>query len=535
MRELICFGEITHDTIGTADAPALPGSASILNALATFYGGRGANVATFFARWRTGAALVSAAGEDFVRAGQRDLLERRGVDCSGVLIEADRPTPRAFMFHTGSVSETFFFRAAAPACDAALAEHVRRIAERDCARCVYCTSGHQDLNLHLLTRLPSELKVYAPGPQIFHYPLAELQPFLAAANALFLNRAEADYLRQTTGLGSADLNRDYRLAFHVVTHGSGGCTVYEGHGQASLPACRPDVEVDPTGAGDAFAGAFLAEYLASGDARAAAQLALVASSFVVERLGCQENVPAPEAARERLREYVAGRRSLPATAPSTSAGPLRVDDFYDRVAAEYSDGERHPTTHAFKRAEEAVTAELLAGRRFRAALDIGCGDGNFLDGVMADEKVGVDCAVEMLRRHRRRLPTASFLLADCQRPLPLAPAAFDVVHCSFVLDHLTDVDACLREIGRLVADDGIVLLAVYSPGPFLAGEVEDVLRYRTAAGHILSVRRSFRDLADLGRRLAAVLRIEEQRTVRIGIGDLSLDSYLLKPLLKARG
>jgi len=214
---------------------------------------------------------------------------------------------------------------------------------------------------------------------------------------------------------------------------------------------------------------------------------------------------------------------------------LAVDDFYDRVAAEYSDGERHPTTHAFKRAEEAVTAELLAGRRFRAALDIGCGDGNFLDGVAADEKTGVDCAVEMIRRHRRRVPAASFLLADCQRPLPLAPAGFDVVHCSFVLDHLTDVDACLREIARLVAPDGLVLLAVYSPGPFLAEGEEGVLRYRTAAGTILSVRRSFRDLADLGRRLAAVLRIEEQRTVRIGIGDLSFDSYLLKPLPKASG
>jgi len=309
MRELICFGEITRDTIGTADTAALPGSASILDSLATFYGGRGANVATFFARWRTGAALVSAAGEDFVRAGHRDLLESRGVDCSDVLIEADRPTPSAFMFHTGGVSQTFFFRAAAPAADAALAAHVRRIAEGSRARCVYCTSGHQDMNLHLLTRLPSELKVYAPGPQIFHYPLAELQPFLDAADALFLNRAEASYLRRTTGLGSADLNRGYRLAFHVVTHGSGGCTVHEGERQMSLPACRPGAEVDPTGAGDAFAGAFLAEYLASGDAKAAAELALVASSFVVERLGCQENVPGPEEARERLREYVAGRRS----------------------------------------------------------------------------------------------------------------------------------------------------------------------------------------------------------------------------------
>jgi hypothetical protein len=104
-----------------------------------------------------------------------------------------------------------------------------------------------------------------------------------------------------------------------------------------------------------------------------------------------------------------------------------------------------------------------------------------------------------------------------------------VLHCSFVLDHLTDVNACLHEMRRLVAADGIVLLAVYSPALFLGPDEEDVLRYRTASGSVLSVRRSFRGLADLGARLAALFRIEQQRTVSIGAGDLSFDHYVLRP------
>lgn len=311
MRELICFGEITRDDIGSSGVAPVEGSAAILDALGTFYGGRGANAATFFALWGPGAALVSAAGEDFVRAGHRDLLERRGVDCSDVLIETARPTPRAFVFQTGPVSQTFFFRVPDPEADVVLAEHVRRVAERSSSRAVYCTSGHQDLNLYLLTHLPSEIRAYAPGPQIFHYPITELEPFLEAANALFLNQAEAEYLRRTTGMGSPEINRTYELAFHAVTQGTAGCTIHEGSRSCVLPACRPDAEVDPTGAGDAFAGTFLAEYLRTGDTRAAAELALVVSSFVVERLGCQENVPTPEQARERLREYAAGRRFRP--------------------------------------------------------------------------------------------------------------------------------------------------------------------------------------------------------------------------------
>jgi ubiquinone/menaquinone biosynthesis C-methylase UbiE len=203
---------------------------------------------------------------------------------------------------------------------------------------------------------------------------------------------------------------------------------------------------------------------------------------------------------------------------------LPVAHFYDLVAEEYSDGERHPTTHAFKQAEEAITAEYMAGRRFRAALDLGCGDGNFLYNVTADQKTGVDGSVEMIRRHHQRLPEASFLLADCQRPLPLAPP-FDIIHCSFVLDHLQDVDACLQEMRRLVADDGIVLLALYSPESFQ--DDGDVLRYRTASGGVLPVYRSFRDLADLKDRLIRFFRIEEERTVPAG--DLSFDYYVLRP------
>jgi nucleoside 2-deoxyribosyltransferase/SAM-dependent methyltransferase len=205
-----------------------------------------------------------------------------------------------------------------------------------------------------------------------------------------------------------------------------------------------------------------------------------------------------------------------------------VARFYNRVAGEYSDGERHPTTHAFKRAEEAVTAEHLAGRRFRAALDLGCGDGNFLYNVTADAKTGVDGSVEMIRRHHHRLPEASFLLADCQSPLPLAPSAFDVIHCAFLLDHLTDVDGCLREMRRLVADDGVILLALYSPVPFLRRDKEDVLHYRTASGQVLTVHRSFRELADLDRQLASLFRVEDEKTVPVGREDLSLDYYVLR-------
>ena len=228
-------------------------------------------------------------------------------------------------------------------------------------------------------------------------------------------------------------------------------------------------------------------------------------------------------------DSVEGLLACARSATRPAPPPPAVAELYDRVADEYGDAEAHPTTHAFRRAEEAMTAELLAGRRFRAALDLGCGDGSFLARVAAGDKTGVDLSVEMIRRHHRRLPKAAFLLADCQRPLPLAAGTFDVVHCAFLLDHLADVDACLREIRRLLAADAIVLLATYSPEQWQAARRdEEVLRYRTAAGGVLAAHRSFRQLADLGDRLAALFHVEQARTLPIGRDGLTLDSYVLR-------
>jgi len=71
----------------------------------------------------------------------------------------------------------------------------------------------------------------------------------------------------------------------VVKLGPEGCLVYDAlSGQvAHVPAFGS--AVDPTGAGDAFCGGFLAGYVSTGDAIAAAQYGSVSASFAVESVG----------------------------------------------------------------------------------------------------------------------------------------------------------------------------------------------------------------------------------------------------------
>ena len=92
-----------------------------------------------------------------------------------------------------------------------------------------------------------------------------------------------------------------RVPITVVTRGDRGATLFE-RGKASHLPAFPVKEVDPTGAGDVFAAAFLVEYHRTGDPYRSAAFASCAASFAVERWGL-EGVPTREMVEERLARY----------------------------------------------------------------------------------------------------------------------------------------------------------------------------------------------------------------------------------------
>ena len=94
-------------------------------------------------------------------------------------------------------------------------------------------------------------------------------------------------------LSIADVGGDWAVAERwakasrvlVVTTGPEGCTVFV-QGQGTRQFRAPQVEeVDPTGAGDVFATAFLLRYQETGDPLEAAAFGACAASCVVEGLG----------------------------------------------------------------------------------------------------------------------------------------------------------------------------------------------------------------------------------------------------------
>jgi len=84
----------------------------------------------------------------------------------------------------------------------------------------------------------------------------------------------------------------------VATDGRHGATLFQ-HGTTERFPAFPASEVDPTGAGDVFAAAFLVHLYRHGDPRAAVQFANCVASFSVEREGIT-GIPTLAMVEERM-------------------------------------------------------------------------------------------------------------------------------------------------------------------------------------------------------------------------------------------
>lgn len=105
---------------------------------------------------------------------------------------------------------------------------------------------------------------------------------------LFCNDREALLFTGADHIDDAkEMLKNYSRTF-VITRGSEGALVYNGHEFMTIPACDVDV-VDTVGAGDVFAGAFLFGLTKGYSYYEAARLASIAAAKVVSKFGPRLN------------------------------------------------------------------------------------------------------------------------------------------------------------------------------------------------------------------------------------------------------
>lgn len=128
-------------------------------------------------------------------------------------------------------------------------------------------------------------------------------PVLRHAQALFLSAEDL------AGGPSPDVPRAWleTVPITVVTAGERGARVHADGRWWSVPA-YPATPVDPTGAGDSFAAAFMVARDEGADPLAAARFAAAVAAITVEGRGPQAPSRAAVAARQRLRTEASGLR-----------------------------------------------------------------------------------------------------------------------------------------------------------------------------------------------------------------------------------
>lgn len=160
-------------------------------------------------------------------------------------------------------------------------------------------------------------------------------------------------------------------------------------------------------------------------------------------------LPAP--ARKRFKEYHELRYWKGVTAPIA-----RDREKLEHERAHY---EYFFTTFFGLRTED------YAGK---AVLDIGCGPCGSLEWAKdARERVGIDPLADKYRKLARDNQAMTYCSAPSEA-IPFADGQFDVVTTFNSLDHVDDVDATIREIKRVTAPTGRILLIVeigHAPTP----------------------------------------------------------------------
>lgn len=118
--------------------------------------------------------------------------------------------------------------------------------------------------------------------------------------------------------------------------------------------------------------------------------------------------------------------------------------------------------------EERAVRRLLPDVRGQIVLDAACGTGRYqriLEARGAALACGVDLSPVMLRRNAR----PSITVCGDLRQLPFRSGSFDAVVCGLAVGHVEQIDACMREMSRLLRHGGVLVYSDMHPAGARAG------------------------------------------------------------------
>ena len=244
---------------------------------------------TSIAARRMGATVtvISKVGKDFPDE-YIAWLSRNGIDLTG-LARVDTPTTR---FTSKFENEERVLQLKS-VCSPILPEDIPVDLK---TKCIHLGPVAREIPAETVSHVAKRTEVVSLDPQGF------VRRFDREGNVLDQERLDVTVLRRIDilkasegelkiAMGIDDLWKAMEAATKfgpnavIVTKGVKGALMLYGRTRYEIPAYAPRLIIDPTGAGDAFIGAFMAEYVKGKDPSWCAAVGSATSSFVVEGIG----------------------------------------------------------------------------------------------------------------------------------------------------------------------------------------------------------------------------------------------------------
>lgn len=286
---LVVIGNACLDVTYHLDRLPKPGETINARRVVTDLGGKGLNQAIAAGRAGAEVQLIAAIGRDSTAEKIRSALHAEGMTGSG-LIQHEAASDDSILLLDSQgenviVSNTLQAESLTPA----EAEARLKPALDGAALLLLQGNLRHDTTLQAMTlaRKVNVAIAFNPSP---------LQPWfgdLPEADIVIANQVEAEALDGRTG-----------RKLTVITLGAKGCRLAR-PGATDVMVAAPKVEaIAAGGAGDVFAGTFIAEWLISGDAERAAQLGVKAASDKATRHGTLSAFPTETALADFRRDLI---------------------------------------------------------------------------------------------------------------------------------------------------------------------------------------------------------------------------------------
>lgn len=293
MRKVLTIGEVLVEIVATTKGNGFLEAQPLVG---PFPSGAPAIFIDQLGKLGTPCAIVSRVGDDDFGRVNIDRLRADGVDVAGIEIAPGESTGSAFVRYRDDGSRSFVYNIRHSACgnlrptaaSEALIEscdhlHVMGTAlsapglggmVMDAARRIKTRGGTISFDPNLRPEI-----LNSPGLRdALEAVLAMTDLFMPSGSELFL----FDPARDETDAVKALLGRGIRTI--VLKRGDQGASLFEQGRRVDVRPLAVD-ELDPTGAGDSFGGAFLSFWLAGADPQTALRYANAAGARAVTQLG----------------------------------------------------------------------------------------------------------------------------------------------------------------------------------------------------------------------------------------------------------